>query len=323
MAEPPPMEAASQTTSLRRSRSVPFPTTSPEPEGTQHWILKSGGEGGYGAGIFNQGTLTIRNSTVTGNECGPGGAGLNGGNPGRGGGGGGIFSPGILVVESCTIVGNEAADANLTGLGGDGGGILWQGTSPARFTIENTIVALNEAGDAGSGGGTAGKGPDLRRTFGSNGPARAGVNFIGDNTDSDEFFAEGFPNPNGDLVGTGASPIDPDLGPFEDNGGKTLTFLPQSFSPVADPPNGLEAAPFPIDQRGEPRLTGVRMDIGAVEAPDYAGIRATLATRKSQLARSIRKLNKKVKIAKRKGQTANVRSLKKKVRQLTRTLNSL
>ena len=88
-----------------------------------------GGDGGVGAGIYNDsgGTLTIENSTISGNTTGAGGAaadgtdatasGESGGNSGNGGDGGnaaGIENVGTLAMTDSTISGNT------TGAGGDG-----------------------------------------------------------------------------------------------------------------------------------------------------------------------------------------------------------
>jgi CSLREA domain-containing protein len=76
-----------------------------------------------GAGILNNGTLSIVNSTLSGNASGNG----------NGAGGGGIFNNGSLTVASSTIYGNSAAV--------DGGGILNQGSA----TVRKSIVAGNTA----------------------------------------------------------------------------------------------------------------------------------------------------------------------------------
>ena len=68
---------------------------------------------------------------------------------------------------------------------------------------------------------------------------------------------------NNDLVGTAESPIDPLLVALADQGGPTLTHALQLASPA------LEAGDDTIvgtDQRGQPRLDGAHVDIGAFEA---------------------------------------------------------
>jgi hypothetical protein len=76
----------------------------------------------------------------------------------------------------------------------------------------------------------------------------------------------------GNQIGTGGAPVDPLLGPLEDNGGPTLThaLLPGSPAIDAGDPSampGVGDTPQ-YDQRGLPvtRVYGVRIDIGAYES---------------------------------------------------------
>jgi len=93
-----------------------------------------------------------------------------------------------------------------------------------------------------------------------------GYNLIGDDTG-----CTGFTNGvNGDQVGVTGATVEPTLGPLQDNGGCTLTRLPQSGSPVIDaiPPARCLVT---TDQRGQGRPadggTGrAYCDVGAVEA---------------------------------------------------------
>ncbi len=84
---------------------------------------------GDGGGIRNDGTLTVTNTTLSGNSAG-------------GGGGGGIFNVGMLTMTNTTLSSNTA-----TGVFGDGGGIFNQGT----LTVTNCILSSNTA-TAGGGG---------------------------------------------------------------------------------------------------------------------------------------------------------------------------
>lgn len=115
---------------------------------------------GYdGGGIFNDGTLVVADSTVSGNGTGSGG-----------GSGSGINNTGTLTVTNSTISGNGATDsgggiwnegtATITGSllsnnyggggesSGDGGGIANEG----HLTIVNSIVSNNEVGVGNAGG---------------------------------------------------------------------------------------------------------------------------------------------------------------------------
>jgi hypothetical protein len=96
----------------------------------------------YGGGIFNQGTLTLTNATVSGNYV----AGY------YAYGGGGIYNSGTLTLNNATVSGNYSYGAGYDGYSG-GGGIYNSGT----LTLNNTTVSGNSDGyettDSGHGGG--------------------------------------------------------------------------------------------------------------------------------------------------------------------------
>jgi hypothetical protein len=234
----------------------------------------SGSYAGYGGGIFNAGTLTVQASTLSGNTADPGYSNLMGAGGGiynaaaanltvisstlsgnqvvyRGihsvssGYGGGIFNAGNLTVISSTVSLNSVGARQAAGGGIDSGGSL---------TLTNTIVAGNtEGGDPALGS----RGPDL-----SGAVTQSDHNLVGIG-DGSTGLVNG---QNGNQVGTGANPIDPKLGPLQDNGGPTPTQALLAGSPAigaGDP----AAAPGPTDQRGFPRLSAGRIDIGAYEVP--------------------------------------------------------
>jgi CSLREA domain-containing protein len=105
------------------------------------------GSGHFIGGIYNDGTLTVTNSTFSGNDASGGGGILNsfvgtltvtnstfaGNNASEGGG---IYNGGALTVTNSTFSGNEAAG---------GGGIENFGT----LTITNSIFAGNDASEGG------------------------------------------------------------------------------------------------------------------------------------------------------------------------------
>jgi hypothetical protein len=70
---------------------------------------------------------------------------------------------------------------------------------------------------------------------------------------------------NGNLVGSAAAPIDPLLGPLQDNSGPTITHALLPGSPAIDAGNNAYATEF--DQRGPgyPRIVSGTIDIGAFE----------------------------------------------------------
>ena len=103
---------------------------------------------GYGGGIANSGTLTVNNSTFTGNSTNNGGGIYNSGtllvsnstfSSNSAAYGGGIHNYGTITAESSTFSGNSAFS---------GGGINNSGT----LTISNSNISGNSATD-GDGGG--------------------------------------------------------------------------------------------------------------------------------------------------------------------------
>ncbi len=136
---------------------------------TQGLALGNSGTGGDGQGgaIYNSGTLTLVNDTIS-NSVAQGGAGANGaagapgaavsllgtppksgegpnGRPGGAGGSGGdgeggaIYNTGVLTITHCTLSGNEAIGGN-GGNGGNGG------------DGNNTFDPGAEGGNGGNGG---------------------------------------------------------------------------------------------------------------------------------------------------------------------------
>ena len=98
---------------------------------------------------------------------------------------------------------------------------------------------------------------------GSDLPVSLGYNIVGDMSCA---FSS-----TGDMEDTAAM-----LGALSDNGGPTLTHLPQPGSPVLDHVplvacTDIEDAALIVDQRGTPRPFGPQCDSGAVEAQDVLG----------------------------------------------------
>ncbi|MFB2935939.1 choice-of-anchor Q domain-containing protein [Aerosakkonemataceae cyanobacterium BLCC-F154] len=195
-----------------------------------------------GGGISNLGTLRLTNTTISNNiaeDKGGGIVNLGGkleannsifsGNVATDDGGGIFNLNGTLQLISSTVTDN-AVDH------GDGGGIRsFRGTT----TVNNTIIAGNFD--------TGGESPDVDGNFTSN-----GFNLIGISDGSSGFTN----NVNGDIVGTGLSPIDPQLSDLQNN------HAPLISSPAIDAgdPNITDS-----DRFGTPRPQGANVDIGAVE----------------------------------------------------------
>jgi hypothetical protein len=206
---------------------------------------------GDGAGIYNNGSLTLNQCTVTGNAAfssAVGGGGIfndSGGNltlnectvagNSTDQSGGGIYNGNVLTVNASTITLNSGAD-------GYGGGISGGGS----IALTNTIVAGNTAGLGSS---------DLNAASAS---VSASFCLVGDGANST--VVNGV---SGNKVGTTAAPIKPLLAPLGNYGGPTETMPPLAGSPAIDA--GIVIAGLTTDQRGYPRLSGAHVDIGAVE----------------------------------------------------------
>jgi CSLREA domain-containing protein len=98
-------------------------------------------EGFDGGGIYNAGTLTVTDSTISGNSA-TVSVGVLGGDDG-----GGIYNAGTLTVTGSTITNNTAGTDSGGFINGDGGGIDNHGT----FTVTDSTITNNTAGDAGGG----------------------------------------------------------------------------------------------------------------------------------------------------------------------------
>jgi hypothetical protein len=212
-----------------------------------------------GGGIFNDGsccsggsgpaTLTVMNSTISGNSA----------NAGFGGGimNLGLGFPATLAVSNSTITGNTARDQ------AGGGGIDTSSDGQAVATVANSTLSNNfgYAGIINDGeltiGNTilkAGARPTIIKVgFGHT--TSAGYNLSSDN-------ADGLLNGPGDQINT-----EPMLGPLQDNGGPTLTHALLPGSPAIDAGNPNFTPPPFFDQRGPgfDRVVNGRIDKGSFE----------------------------------------------------------
>jgi hypothetical protein len=201
---------------------------------------------GGGGGIESSGTVNVISSTVSGNSASATGGGISNGGTvtlsnstvsgnSASATGGGIWNVGTVTLSNSTVSGNSL---NSPGVG-SGGGIY--NSSSSTVQTRNTIIA----------GNTGSTGPDLFGDLGS-----LGHNLIGDGTGGSGF------DPT-DLVGTASNPIDPQLGPLQNNGGPTQTMSLLPGSPAIDAGDNTGAPD--TDQRGFPRIVGGTIDIGAFE----------------------------------------------------------
>jgi hypothetical protein len=204
-----------------------------------------------GGGIDANGSLTVVRSTIENNTAGCGviscGLGI----------GGGIddFGPSVTVTNS-TIMGNQAQ--------GDGGGLYLAGPSTlTNDTIANNVADISQATGIGGGGiaVSSGNAADLTNTLlagntwngdGGNCSA-AGIASLGGNLTDDGTCNLGLGDQHG---------VDPQLGGV-DSSGPTDVLPLTSGSPAIDAGNIL-ACPA-TDQRGVSRPQGAGCDIGAYE----------------------------------------------------------
>jgi CSLREA domain-containing protein len=205
------------------------------------------GSGDGGGLVSALGSLTLVNSTFSGNTADEDG--------------GGLYLASDLSLFNVTIAGNTAdADSDASG---DGGGLYLNSNSVPGvvFTTHNSLIGAN-LDDSGAGV----LHPDCSGSLIS-----AGYNFVEDATGCTLV---------GDLTGNVIG-LSPNLGALQDNGGPTLSQALLAGSPAidaADPSGcaGPGGAPLTADQRAYARPVDgnsdsvVRCDIGAYEANSAA-----------------------------------------------------
>ncbi|MEI6165725.1 MAG: choice-of-anchor Q domain-containing protein [bacterium] len=183
---------------------------------------------GSGGGLYLIGTNVLVNSTIFGNSV------------ASGNGGGVAINAGYTRFYNSTIAGNTAVN-------GLGGGLY---NAYGTWGAASTLVAGNTASNS--------------LDVGYSSFALADDHcFIGNNTNSG--MTAGQPNANGSYVGTGASPLNPQLLPLANNGGLTPTCAIQLGSLCRD--HGNNPLGLTTDQRAtiHDRQCGIGVDVGAYE----------------------------------------------------------
>jgi hypothetical protein len=217
----------------------------------------TGNDGYAGGGIYTAGNLVVTASTIDHNTSMTIGGGIDmvGGNgmaqvtnstiaanssPSAGGI---AASNGGLTLNADTVSGNTAST-------GAGGGVAASATPSSPLVVGNTIIA----------GNSAGTGADCDGSLTSSGHNLVGV-VTADCTGVGN-------SANGDKTGTSSSPLDPMLGPLQNNGGSTQTMALLTGSPAVGAGDAsLCRAANDQDQRGAARHAGTRLtcDIGAFD----------------------------------------------------------
>ena len=271
---------------------------------TTNVAQRTGGLFAYGGAISNTGAMTLRRSSLSGNQAlSPTGAAGGGGIYNAGtltmtettvaGGtatqGGGMLNAGVMRVESSTISGNTGVfgggvrntgsgsmdNATITnnggvGGGGHGGGLSDEGT----FSLYHVTISHNATPGLGgglvkiSGSGLVANSIISNNTAGGVGPDCAGTPVLSGvnlvTSVSGCFYSVTPP-----LLGN------PLLGPLANNGGSTFTRALLAGSPAKDAAAlswCLSGQTRGVDQRDVTRPQGPECDLGAVEmAPGIVG----------------------------------------------------
>lgn len=272
--------------------------------------MDNGGPAPVGGGIANLATMTLRDSTVTGNSVSATNPGTT--NPSADATGGGVMNFGTLTVERSTISGNEVTatvnddDAGASAFAAGAGLRNWVTVTNGGVTVRRSTISGNTASasapptgnEAERGGGIYNfLGPlALTSTTLASNEAAQGANLSaqatetiantiisdpvgGPNCDTSEVETDGgfnitFPSACPGMAT--ALNADPMLGPLADNGGPTETRDLLQGSAALD--NGTDGGDS-TDQRGLTRpfdLAGIAdaddgADIGALEAQDGDG----------------------------------------------------
>ncbi len=221
--------------------------------GNKFFAAPDSGSNATGGGLNIRNTLyapiTLINTTISGNEV-------------QGSGGGieievqsnAFYGPGPVYIQHCTITENRSNVDNDSS--GTGGGIDISDPGISVF-LDHTIVAKNW-----NGPGTTTE-DDINGT-----PTSTTYSLIGDNSNTSLTPATvASPDIHGNMIGTHASPIDPNLADLAWNGGPTETHRPNAGSPVINMGNPTTTGFPEFDQRGDgfTRVSGGRIDIGAYE----------------------------------------------------------
>lgn len=261
------------------------------------------GGGGQGAGINSDGTLTITDSSVSGNSVYT--------QPPRPGRSGGIFSAGKAAISRSSVGGNMAGHGgagitnsgpmvitdssvsyNTNVLGGFGGGIENLGTLEIRnstisgnraifkqsglgggifngeiLIITNSTITDNSADGQGGGINAASGTLEIGNTILNAGAQGANI-YSSPGMVTSRGYNLSSDNAGGFLTGTGDQiNTNPMLGPLANNGGPTATHALLTGSPALNAGDPNFTPPPVYDQRGPgfDRVVGGRIDVGSFE----------------------------------------------------------
>jgi predicted outer membrane repeat protein len=219
----------------------------------------TGNSATFGGGIYSNGSLTVIDSTFSGNQT-------------TSFGGAVFLTSGTASISGSTFAGNhsgafagaifnqtadvEIVNSTISGNDADafGGGIYQQNGS---MLLDSVTIANNDAPTGGAIRVQSGSVEALRTIIANNSDENCAepLNSSGNNLDDDSTCGL---NELSDINNE-----DPLLGPLADNGGPTLTHALLEGSPAID--TGGDVVCQATDQRGVPRPQGPACDIGAFE----------------------------------------------------------
>lgn len=249
-------------------------------------IVASGG-GLYVAGMQENDTLTIDDSTIANNEAPGGNAGglllgqldtvnirrttISGNEAGDGDGGGAHLANENVLLENVTISGNTAA--------GHGGAFVTEPfDAPGTFNIRHTTISNNSGGWEGGIYAASAAEVTLRNSIVANSTSTVtglpSDDLVNDGLSSYTLIYSLIEQPGAAVIDNLAGNLlgqDPQLGTLQNNGGATLTQKPSAVSPVVNAGDPAFAAPPSTDQRGMARVVAGRIDMGAVEVEPAPG----------------------------------------------------
>lgn len=208
------------------------------------WVLTGGG------GIASSGSVTIINSTISGNTVAEGGVPATGG---------GVACSGSVTVNNSTISGNTVG-----GYMCEGGGIRNGG----NLTLTNSTLSGNSA-PSGQGGAMSNAGQTMIGDTVLNAGAFGGTIFNNGGTIASLGYNIASDSGGGVLTGPGDQiNTDPTLGPLQDNGGPTFTHALLPGSPAINAGDPSFTPPPFYDQRGPNyvRVYDGQIDVGSFEA---------------------------------------------------------
>ena len=207
-----------------------------------------------GGGILNQGTLTLTNCTLTGNQAvqsfAAGGGGIENNNASLavynstlagnsallGGGIDSYPTAATALLSQCTVAGNTATQ--------NGGGCYSEGT----LIVDQSTLSGNQAGALCGGINQYGGALTLKNSIVAGNTQATGGDLAASNPIT--------------FAGANLTSGTPLLSPLGNYGGPTQTMPPQLASPAIDAAIG---STFTTDQRGFPRVVGAAADLGATE----------------------------------------------------------